>query len=74
MGTASLQAISVPKKIAIISSVEEVAEDFSFSEFLQLLADQSVTLTCYNEPKLRSGQLQLNNNAEPPWDPDPKYL
>ncbi|NP_001368678.1 AntiZyme INhibitor [Caenorhabditis elegans] len=26
----------------------------------------------YAEPQLRASQIQLDKNAEPPWDPDPK--
>ncbi|PIO72101.1 hypothetical protein TELCIR_05978, partial [Teladorsagia circumcincta] len=30
-----------------------------------------VLFRSYAEPQLRASQLQLDKNAEPPWDPDP---
>ncbi|WKX88577.1 hypothetical protein Q1695_008319 [Nippostrongylus brasiliensis] len=32
-----------------------------------------VLFRSYAEPQLRASQLQLDKNAEPPWDPDPEF-
>uniref|UniRef100_A0A1I7W8B4 Transmembrane protein 234 homolog n=1 Tax=Heterorhabditis bacteriophora TaxID=37862 RepID=A0A1I7W8B4_HETBA len=32
-----------------------------------------ILLLKYAEPQLRASQIQLDKNAEPPWDPDPTY-
>ncbi|VDL79788.1 unnamed protein product [Nippostrongylus brasiliensis] len=40
---------------------------FQIEEFLGVL------FRSYAEPQLRASQLQLDKNAEPPWDPDPEF-
>uniref|UniRef100_A0A1I7TK96 Transmembrane protein 234 homolog n=1 Tax=Caenorhabditis tropicalis TaxID=1561998 RepID=A0A1I7TK96_9PELO len=61
-----LESSSITQKIP---SAEESNES-SIPPLSGAVVDQIAEI--YAEPQLRASQIQLDKNAEPPWDPDPK--
>jgi hypothetical protein len=60
----------VPAEVAKIPSEDDLEGSIPFL-ILASSTDPAVLLKNYKEPRPRNSQVNLDKNAEPPWDPDP---
>uniref|UniRef100_A0A1I7ZUA4 Uncharacterized protein n=1 Tax=Steinernema glaseri TaxID=37863 RepID=A0A1I7ZUA4_9BILA len=55
-----------------LTATSSNSSSIPFSSVLSAEDLLEASLERYTEPLPRSSQLQLDKNAEPPWDPDPR--